>query len=76
MLHPLPPGSGADMEEFETKVTIGAIAIAVGGRESPTELARSTLVLAPIEIELGREELDSKIPLSTIGPVIPRLGLV
>ena len=77
MLNPLPPGnSSVDIEEFETKVTIGAIAVAVGGRESPTKLAGSTLVLAPVEIELGPKELDSKIPLLTIGPVIPGLGLV
>ena len=47
------------MEDFETKLTIGAIAVAVGGRESPTELAGSTLVLAPVEIELGPEELGA-----------------
>ena len=69
MLNPLPPGnSGVDKEEFETKVTIGAIVVAIRGRESPTELAGSTLVLALVEIELEPEELDSKIPLSTIGP--------
>ena len=77
MLNPLPPGiSGADMEEFEPKVTIGAITVALGGRESPAKLAGSTLVLTPVEIELRPEELDSKFPLSTIRPVIPGLGLV
>ena len=63
------------MEEIEPKSTIGAIAVVLGSRDSSTKLAGNTLALAPYEIELGPEELDSTLPSSTIGPVEPGLGL-
>ena len=71
----LPRSSGVDMEEFEPKVTIGAITILLGGRESIIELAGNTLALAPFEIELGLEELDFKLPSAAFGSIIPGLGL-
>ena len=76
MLDPLPPAtSSADMEEMEPKVTIEAIAVLLGGRESSSDVAGNTLALAPFEIELGPEMLDSNLPSSTNRPVKLGLGL-
>ena len=76
MLDPLPPRtSSADMEEIKPKVTIGAIAILLGGREASTELAGNTLALAPFKNELRLKVLDSNLPSSTIRPIKPGLGL-
>ena len=71
----MPGTSGVDMEEIEPKVTIGAIAILLGARESSTELAGNTLALAPFEIKLGPGVLDSNLPSSTIRLIKPGLGL-
>ncbi|KAF3961180.1 hypothetical protein CMV_014175 [Castanea mollissima] len=56
-------------------VTIGATVGPFCGKESKPEVAGSTLALAPFENELRPESLDSNLPSSPDGSLIPGLEL-
>lgn len=56
-------------------MTIGAIAILIGGREAVIVLTGYIVELIPLKFELGLEEHDTILPSATFGLVRTGLGL-